>query len=60
MILQCFQNDQEPIISAKYFLSHDGFQTNQHLYLKKYFAERILTRSIASIPFLRGNNKKET
>lgn len=61
IILPCFQNDKEPIILAKYFLSHDRFKTNQHLHLKKYFGERILTRSIASIPCLRGNNnKKET
>jgi len=50
MILQCFQNAKEPSISAKYSLFHDGFWMNQHLQLKKYFAEKNLTRSTASIP----------
>lgn len=50
MILQCLQNAQDPSISAKYSLFHDGFRMNQHLWLKKYFAENFLTRSTASIP----------
>lgn len=38
---------------SQILLSHYEFRMNQHLQLKKYFPEKFLTRSTASIPVRR-------